>query len=53
MISEFLDFSESELDFITKMFDERLYDPNVLFQGIKYNSAVKQHPGIFWRMKNL
>ena len=53
MISEFLDFSESELEFITKMFDERIYNPNVLFQGIKYNSAVKQHPGISWRMKNL
>jgi len=53
VITEFLDFSESELDFIMKMFDERVYDPDMLFQGINYSSVVKQHPGIFWRMKNL
>lgn len=53
VISEFLDFSESELEFITKMFDERFYDPNVLFTRLKYNSSVKQHPGILWRIKNL
>ena len=53
VMSEFLDFSGSELEFIMELFDNKSFHPDILFQNIAYNKDVKQHPGILWRIKNL
>ena len=53
MVSDFLSFSASELNFISKLFNQKSYEPDILFQNISYNKDVKHHPGIFWRIKNL
>lgn len=53
VMSEFLDFSGSELEFIMELFDKKSFHPDILFQNIVYNKDVKQHPGIMWRIKNL
>lgn len=47
------DFSENEYDFIKALFDEGIYDIDILFEEGSYNEKIVEHPGIEWRLKNM
>lgn len=48
-----IDFSENENDFIEALFDDRIYDIDILFEKGGYNKALIEHPGVEWRLNNL
>lgn len=52
-VEDFLSFTKSEKKFISKLFDQKEYELKLLFEDVEFNSAVKEHPGIKWRLKNL
>lgn len=53
ILKDFLSFTKSEKEFISKLFDKKEYKPKLLFEDVEFNPAVKEHPGIKWRLKNL
>ncbi len=48
-----IDFSENEYDFIKALFDEEIYDIDILFEEGGYNEKLVEHPGIEWRLNNM
>jgi predicted nucleotidyltransferase component of viral defense system len=53
IVKDFLSFNDEEKRFITQLFDNKLYDPDILFRNIKYNKQINEHPGIRWRIQNM
>ncbi|KXB00324.1 hypothetical protein AKJ41_04150 [candidate division MSBL1 archaeon SCGC-AAA259O05] len=53
MLEKFLSFSEEEKDFIENLFEEKKYRPKDLFEKIKFNKSIKDHPGIKWRLEKI
>jgi hypothetical protein len=39
--------------FYKNLFEEKQYEPDVLFGNVKFNSELKNHPGIEWRLRNI
>ncbi|MGM0406320.1 MAG: nucleotidyl transferase AbiEii/AbiGii toxin family protein [Thermoplasmatota archaeon] len=52
-LKKMIDFSENEYDFIKALFDEEIYDIDILFEEGGYNEKLVEHPGVEWRLKNL
>ena len=53
ILKDFLSFNDEENEFITQLFDNKIYDPDILFKNIKHNNQIKEHPGIKWRIQNM
>lgn len=53
ILKDFLSFNDEENEFITQLFDNKIYNPDILFKNIKYNKQIKEHPGIKWRIQNM
>jgi len=53
VIRNFLKFDNEEDDFITQLFDYKTYNPEILFKNIKFNTQIKEHPGIKWHLQNM
>jgi len=52
-LKELFLFNNEENEFITRLFDDKTYTPDLLFKDIDYNRHIKDHPGIKWRIQNL
>jgi predicted nucleotidyltransferase component of viral defense system len=53
ILKDFLSFNDEENEFVTQLFDNKIYNPDILFKNIKYNKKIKEHPGIQWRIQNM
>lgn len=53
LVEDFLSFRDNEVEFIESLFEEKHYEPDVLFGSVEYNTELKKHPGIEWRLRNI
>jgi predicted nucleotidyltransferase component of viral defense system len=45
--------NENEHKFIESFYEQKNVDLNLLFEDVKYNPRLKEHPMIGWRLKNM
>lgn len=53
LLKQFLTFTPSERTFIERLFEEKDYRPQLLFEDVDFNEALANHPGIGWRLKSM
>jgi predicted nucleotidyltransferase component of viral defense system len=52
-VSKLLELNENEQKFIESFYEQKNVDLDLLFEGIKYNPQLKEHPMIEWRLKKM
>lgn len=52
-LDHFLTLNEAENEFVTKLFESKIYRPNLLFEETEFNQSLLDHPGIEWRIQNI
>ncbi len=53
VLKEMCDFSKDEEEFMRTLFEDGIYDIDILFKNGGYDQSLLDHPGITWRLKNL
>lgn len=53
LVEDFLSFRDNEIDFFENLFEEKQYEPGVLFENVEFNIKLQNHPGIEWRLRNI
>ena len=53
LVEDFLSFKDNEIEFFENLYEEKQYEPDVLFGNVEFNSKLKNHPGIEWRLLNI
>lgn len=51
--SRMLTLNENEHKFIESFYEQKNVDMDLLFEDVKYNPRLKEHPMIGWRLKNM
>lgn len=51
LLERFLSYTENEKKFIESLFNEKTYNPEILFNKGEYNKELEKHPGMKWRLK--
>jgi len=51
--SKMLVLNENEHKFIESFYEQKNVDLDLLFEDVKYNPRLKEHPMIEWRLKNM
>jgi len=51
--SRMLALDEDERKFVELFYGQKKADLDLLFEGVKYNPRLKEHPMIEWRLKNM
>jgi hypothetical protein len=52
-VSRMLELNENERKFIESLYEQKNADLDLLFEDMKYNQDLKEHPMIGWRLKNM
>ena len=52
-VSRLLELNENEQKFIECFYEQKIADPNLLFEDMRYNPQLKEHPMIEWRLKKM
>ena len=47
-----LDFTPEELEFFDNFYEKKMFDQDLLFNGVEIRSDLNEHPGVKWRRKN-
>ena len=53
LVKDFLSYRNEEVEFMKELFEEKEYEPELLFGKLEFNSDLHQHPGIEWRIRNI
>lgn len=53
LVKQFLTLNEGEAEFVTDLFEDGRYRPDLLFEETKYSRFLVDHPGIEWRLENM
>jgi len=51
--SRMLELNENEQKFIERFYEKKKEDLDLLFEDMRYNPQLKEHPMIEWRLKNM
>lgn len=52
-VSRMLELNENEHKFIERFYEQKNADLDLLFEDMRYNPQLKEHPLIEWRLKNM
>jgi hypothetical protein len=52
-VSRLLELNENEQKFIESFYEQKNADLDLLFEDMRYNPQVKEHPMIEWRLKKM
>ena len=52
-VSRMLALNENEHKFIKRFYEQKMVDLDLLFEDMRYNPQLKEHPMIEWRLKKM